>query len=140
MIKIFIIYLWFVIFIVGITSCFAAKNGEVLKLDELEHQPDNLNQVIDHFYYLKEQGELPVINKDYVIEKFSAHYIFETMRKEPYLTTEMLQDTKLCNGVYFIRLNYDLNTHKYFFCFEDEDTVVFNSLYKKKDQKWIKIK
>ncbi len=62
------------------------------------------------------------------------------MRKEPYLTTEMLQDTKLCNGVYFIRFKFDLNTYKYFFCFEDKDTVVFNSLYKMKDQKWIKIK
>ena len=70
-----------IVFIFGsILACAVAKDDKVLGADELEHQQNNLEQVIDHFYHLKEQGELPVIKKDDVIEKFSATYIFETKR------------------------------------------------------------
>ncbi|NIS10082.1 MAG: hypothetical protein GWO07_15320 [Candidatus Dadabacteria bacterium] len=130
-----------IFFIFGsILTCAFAKDDKVLGADKLEHQQYNLNQVIDHFYHLKKHGELPVINKDDFIEKFSATYIFETKRKEPYLTAKMLKDTTLCNDVYFIRFSIDFNTYKYFFCFEGEDTVVFNSLYVKKEKGWIKLK
>ena len=119
--------------------CTTAKDKNDLELGNINCLEKRFENLAGYFSELRQEERLPGIVNEYEIKTFSVVILLEEMRKQPYFTTDMLKSTKMCKELYFIRFNLDLNEYRYFYCFEDND-IVFNSSYVKKEENWVKLK